>query len=101
LLQPWRQPPEHARGVTNEELLMAANLRAEDLEPQSERDLAPQLAVAAPASEPSEESTTDPTAESRHEAIARAAYYRAEARGFEPGHELDDWLAAEQETSSD
>jgi Protein of unknown function (DUF2934) len=27
--------------------------------------------------------------------IAEAAYYRAEKRGFEPGHELDDWLAAE------
>ena len=29
--------------------------------------------------------------------IAEAAYYRAEARGFEAGHELEDWLAAESE----
>jgi hypothetical protein len=29
--------------------------------------------------------------------IAEAAYYRAERRGFEPGHELEDWLAAEAE----
>jgi len=29
-------------------------------------------------------------------AIAAAAYYRAEQRGFEPGHELEDWLQAEQ-----
>lgn len=28
--------------------------------------------------------------------IAQAAYCRAERRGFEPGHELEDWLAAEQ-----
>jgi hypothetical protein len=28
--------------------------------------------------------------------IATAAYYRAAQRGFEPGHELDDWLQAEQ-----
>lgn len=35
--------------------------------------------------------------DSRHERIARAAYRRAEARGFEPGHELADWLAAERE----
>jgi hypothetical protein len=28
-------------------------------------------------------------------AIEQAAYYRAEKRGFEPGHELDDWLCAE------
>jgi len=31
----------------------------------------------------------------RHAAIAEAAYYRAERRGFAPGHELEDWLAAE------
>ena len=29
--------------------------------------------------------------------IAVAAYYRAEQRGFEPGHELEDWIAAEKE----
>lgn len=29
--------------------------------------------------------------------IARAAYLRAEQRGFEPGKELDDWLAAAAE----
>ena len=27
--------------------------------------------------------------------IAEAAYYCAEQRGFEPGHELEDWLEAE------
>jgi hypothetical protein len=27
--------------------------------------------------------------------IAEAAYYCAEKRGFEPGHELEDWLEAE------
>ena len=30
--------------------------------------------------------------------IAECAYYKAEARGFEPGHEMEDWLAAEAET---
>ena len=29
--------------------------------------------------------------------IAEAAYYRAVSRNFEPGHELEDWLAAESE----
>jgi len=29
--------------------------------------------------------------------IAELAYYKAESRGFEPGHELDDWLEAERE----
>ena len=31
----------------------------------------------------------------RHAMIAKAAYYLAERRGFDPGYELDDWLAAE------
>ncbi|MGH8337667.1 MAG: DUF2934 domain-containing protein [Gammaproteobacteria bacterium] len=29
--------------------------------------------------------------------IAEAAYFRAERRGFEPGHEVEDWLGAEAE----
>ena len=33
----------------------------------------------------------------RRTAIAEAAYFRAERRGFAPGHELEDWLAAETE----
>jgi hypothetical protein len=32
--------------------------------------------------------------------IAEAAYYRAEKRGFEAGHEVDDWLAAEREIAA-
>jgi hypothetical protein len=35
--------------------------------------------------------------EEREAMIAEAAYYRAAARGFEAGHELEDWLAAESE----
>jgi len=31
----------------------------------------------------------------RHQWISVAAYYKAQARGFVPGLELDDWLAAE------
>ena len=44
--------------------------------------------------------SVDAAGESRHEAIAQAAYLLAEARGFEPGHELDDWLAAEQQLTA-
>ena len=29
--------------------------------------------------------------------IALAAYFRSERRGFAPGYELEDWLAAERE----
>jgi len=31
--------------------------------------------------------------------IAERAYYKAEKRGFAAGHEIDDWLAAEQEVN--
>ncbi|MCX7086825.1 MAG: DUF2934 domain-containing protein [Methylococcales bacterium] len=31
--------------------------------------------------------------------IAELAYYKAESRQFEPGHELEDWLTAEGEYS--
>ena len=37
------------------------------------------------------------TQRSRQEQIAELAYFRALNRGFEPGHELEDWLAAEAE----
>jgi hypothetical protein len=31
--------------------------------------------------------------------IAQAAYFRSERRGFVPGYELEDWLAAEREVN--
>jgi hypothetical protein len=34
---------------------------------------------------------------SREQAIAELAYFRALKRGFEPGHDVEDWLAAEAE----
>jgi hypothetical protein len=34
-------------------------------------------------------------AEHRHAMIAESAYLRAEQRHFEPGHDVEDWLAAE------
>jgi len=38
--------------------------------------------------------------ERRRALIAEAAYFRAERRGFEPGHEAEDWLAAELEVDT-
>jgi hypothetical protein len=35
--------------------------------------------------------------EERHLRIERAAYFKAEERGFAPGHDMQDWLEAEQE----
>jgi Protein of unknown function (DUF2934) len=37
------------------------------------------------------------TQEQRQFMICEAAYYIAEHRGFEPGHDVDDWLEAEQQ----
>lgn len=39
--------------------------------------------------------------EIRHTMIAEAAYFKAQRRGFAPGHELEDWLAAEAEMTSE
>jgi hypothetical protein len=38
--------------------------------------------------------------ELRRTMIAEAAYWRAERRGFEPGHEMEDWFAAEAEVDA-
>jgi hypothetical protein len=35
--------------------------------------------------------------EERRAMIAKAAYFRAERRQFVPGHEVEDWMAAEAE----
>ena len=38
-----------------------------------------------------------PTQQDRLAMIAEVAYFAAQGRGFEPGHELEDWIAAEKE----
>ena len=38
--------------------------------------------------------------EQRAALIAEAAFFRAEKRGFAPGHETEDWLAAEVEVDA-
>jgi hypothetical protein len=43
------------------------------------------------------EAMTAISSEERRALIAQAAYFRAERRGFQPGHEAEDWSAAEQE----
>ena len=49
--------------------------------------------IAEMASQIATERSVDP--EVRRLMIAEAAYYCAEQRGFEPGHEMEDWLEAE------
>jgi len=38
--------------------------------------------------------------EHRAALIAEAAFFRSEKRGFSPGHEEEDWLAAESEVDA-
>lgn len=38
-----------------------------------------------------------PSSGDRDALVAERAYYKAEARGYEPGHEIQDWLEAEAE----
>jgi len=52
--------------------------------------------VAAPAQEKPNGASAMTTEEIRA-MVSDAAYMRAQARNFEPGHELDDWFAAEAE----
>jgi hypothetical protein len=47
-------------------------------------------------SDPEESGNTLNSAD-RDARIAELAYLKAESRGFAPGHELEDWLEAEQE----
>ena len=42
----------------------------------------------------------EPTLEERHNMIAKEAYLIAEQRGFESGHEMEDWLQAEATIAS-
>jgi hypothetical protein len=49
------------------------------------------------ATRPSAENDRSVDIEDLQDHIATAAYYKAEARGFIPGLEIDDWLEAETE----
>ncbi len=44
-------------------------------------------------------SKSEANVENRDSHIAVSAYYKAQARGFKPGNELTDWLAAEAEVT--
>ena len=63
------------------------------------RKRAPRKASAAvTAAEPTFSQFVDP--EQRASLIAEAAFFRAEKRGFAPGQEVEDWLAAESEVDA-
>ncbi len=58
----------------------------------------PQAAKGQPA--PTKSGPVAVSADTRRAMIAKAAYLRAERRGFVPGSEEDDWLSAEKEVDA-
>lgn len=61
------------------------------LQPKSTKSTKKKLSVV------SNKSKSELNEKDRNARIAVSAYYKAQARGFEPGNELEDWLAAEAE----
>jgi hypothetical protein len=70
-----------------------ANSHGKNAETQPEIDLSALSRVTRQIVEPLKD-------DQRHELIAVAAYHLAEGRNFEPGHETEDWLAAEAQVRS-
>jgi hypothetical protein len=60
---------------------------------------APRRAATAPTTPVNQPKFVDP--QQRAMLIARAAYFRAMDRGFAPGNEVADWLAAEAEVDAE
>ena len=59
------------------------------------KKVAPAKAAAAAAKRPPKAAPSAPV--DRESLVRMAAYLRAERRGFAPGYEIEDWLAAEAE----
>ena len=76
--------PPSSKSAAAESPMTASHVTPTDMQPPAET-----FSHALP------EPALDETA--RQHMIAEAAYFRAEHRGFETGHELEDWLAAEAE----
>lgn len=67
--------------------------------PAATKPVSTEASVVTPSTEagpsPVSAEPTDPA--HRHVMISEAAFFIAQARGFTPSRELDDWLAAERE----
>ncbi len=72
-----------------DEIPTTADIRARSAQPKGSRSAKGKSAQRAAVS-----------ADDRRAMIAEAAYLRAERRGFAPGHETEDWLAAEVEVDA-
>ena len=70
--------------------------------PQPAEKVAPRRRAAAASATPVPGATTAITVseDARRAMISQAAYLRAERRGFTPGSEIEDWMAAEAEVDA-
>jgi hypothetical protein len=71
--------------------------RIKEFAMENETTRAKSLGIDAPSASRGANSLVEVSNEERHHLIATAAYYRAEQRRFDPGHEIEDWLNAESE----
>jgi hypothetical protein len=78
-------------GVSHTEPLATPHLRVL----MTEADEAP-----APTSITWTQTAHERSASSRRDRISMAAYYLSEARGFEPGHDAEDWLLAQTQVDA-
>jgi Protein of unknown function (DUF2934) len=91
---PTRRPTEPTR--------TAEPAPGSDKSPPARRAAPVKTAAVSPASTPLSTAGTAVTvsAGTRRAMIEQAAYLRAERRGFAPGSEVEDWLAAEAEVDA-
>jgi hypothetical protein len=78
--------------------LEAAARARRDVKPAARPVASPSPAATPPAADPSSDDSLSPS--DRYRLISVFAYYKAEKRGFAPGHMWDDWLAAEREINA-
>ncbi len=71
--------------------------REKNLTPAPQRKRAPRKTLAIAKVEPTFAQAQFVDPEQRASLTAEAAYFRAQKRGFAPGHDVEDWLAAEAE----
>jgi DUF2934 family protein len=86
-LDHFNQETDMARRGSNAQATADPALRTQELESARELTSAPRVAVI--------QSDMQASGSAMHQQVAEAAYYLAEQRGFAPGSEEADWLAAE------
>jgi hypothetical protein len=87
------KPPRRKRAPAAAGKTTAGTRAKSDVKPREAKLKSRTVALASPA----DSIAPAVSAERRRALIARAAYYRAEKRGFAPGGETHDWLQAEHE----